>query len=151
MPIKVKEKPIRISGKNYDPRECVENDTKIHFCFQHITSKKKYGMEYMFSNKVNNRVYKDLLNFIYSISQSNWTELKTKGKDSGGYETLQLGTLKHDISDSYDTTLTKDTKLIVFRFGGNKYRIIGYKNKSCTPNFNVLGFDFDFSLYNHGS
>lgn len=149
MAIRVKEKQIAVSGKNYDPRDCKETDSKIHFCFQHITTKKKYSMEYMSSKKADKSIYKDFVNFLSRISKSSWKELKTKGKVNGGYETLELGTLHNDISDSYEIKLTGDTKLIVFRFGGNKYRVIGYKNKSCTPNFNILGFDFDFSLYDH--
>ena len=86
------------------------------------------------------------------VSQSSWEELRTKGKDNGGFETMELSNFKRSIVNNIkQKSLTNDTKLYVFRFGGNKYRLIGHKSSSCKAAIHILGFDFDHSLYEHGS
>jgi len=48
--------------------------------------------------------------------------------------------------------MTDDTKLFVFRFGNqDKYRMVVYRSNECKRFIHVLGFDLDFSLYDHGN
>lgn len=67
---------------------------------------------------------------------------------STGLETISY----QDIGFKVDANLSKDTTLYVFRFdtyqGHNKGRIIGYKNAPCSV-LHVIGFDIDFSSYEH--
>lgn len=49
-----------------------------------------------------------------------------------------------------DKNISYDTKLYVFRFG-NDYRLIGYKSNRCRAALHIIGFDFDYSLYDHGN
>ena len=69
----------------------------------------------------------------------------------GGKELMEYSQI---IFNAYDPNeeleLAKDTKVWIVRFGGGKYRLIGYRSKKCQSIFHILGIDRDFSAYNHG-
>ena len=47
--------------------------------------------------------------------------------------------------------LADDSKIIVFRFGkSQKYRILGVQCKDCASILYIIGYDWDFSAYDHG-
>ena len=138
----------KVSSKPVVTRNCSESDNRILFCFQHITKKKQYNIE----NTKDKSVYRDFYKLISRLSLSTWNDLQKKGKDNGGYEVLDYSTLKYSISDNTNSlgqTITDDTKLFVFRFGGKKYRLLGYKSSTCVPTLYILGFDLDLTLYDH--
>lgn len=129
---------------------CNVPDFSVFFNFQYITSDKNFNFDYI--NRNNKKIAKDLLLLLQKISQSSWEELRTKGKDNGGFETIEYSNFKESIAGNIKhKNITKDTKLYVFRFGGKKYRMIGYKSNSCKAALHILGFDFDYTLYDHGN
>lgn len=136
-----------VSGKSSKSKECKVPNTSVFFNFQYIISDKDYGIDSLTSKK---GAYKDLIKAIHRYSQSSWEELQKKRKENGGFETLDYGIMKPLIASMIkDKPLTKDTKLYVFRFGGTKYRMIGYKSNTCKAAMHILGFDTDFTLYKH--
>lgn len=151
--IKQQKKIHKLSGLVTSEGKCCVPDTSIFFNFQYITSDSNYNFEYIKNQGGSAKgISKNLLSFLQRVSQSSWEELRTKGKDNGGFETMELSNFKRSIVNNIkQKSLTNDTKLYVFRFGGNKYRLIGHKSSSCKAAIHILGFDFDHSLYEHGS
>ncbi len=151
--IKQQKKIHKLSGLVTSEGKCCVPDSSIFFNFQYITSDSNYNFEQIKKQGGNAKeIYRDLLSFLQRVSQSSWEELRTKGKDNGGFETMELSNFKRSIcSNIRQKNLTNDTKLYVFRFGGNKYRLVGHKSYGCKAALHILGFDFDHSLYDHGS
>lgn len=153
--IKDKSEDKKISKKSFNSKTCEVPDTSIFFSFQYITSDDHYNLNYLKKNKSGKEkdIYYELFSSLRSFSQSSWKELQLKRKQSGGYETIEYGEMKESIANSLpkEKNISDDTKLIVFRFGNNNYRMVGYKSNRCKAAMHVLGFDFDYSLYDHGS
>lgn len=153
---KIKDTPEnkKFSKKSINSKTCEVPDTSIFFSFQYITSDDHYNLNYLKKIKSGKEkaIYFDLFSSLSSFSQSSWKELQLKRKQSGGYETIEYGEMKESIANRLpkEKNISDDTKLIVFRFGNN-YRMVGYKSNRCKAAMHVLGFDFDYSLYNHGS
>lgn len=114
------------------------------FCFKSITLNKNYNFEYFKkNNSERNKAAFFLIDKLQELSEKSWEELLSLPKEIG-YETLPISRM------NYNFNLGKDEKIISIRFGnGDAYRILGVKRDKC-PIFDVLGFDFDFSSYNHG-
>lgn len=122
---------LRVTGTLPTENVCNVPDYSVFFNFQYITSDKRFNFEYL-NSKDNKKISRDLLALLQRISQSSWEELRTKGKNNGGFETMEYSNFKESIANNIrQKDITKDTKLYVFRFGGDKYRMIGYKSNSC--------------------
>lgn len=156
MSVKIRDKPAKqkISKFNFNTKVCEVPETSMFFSFQYITSDKHYNIEYLKKNRggKENEIYFALLHSLQQYSQSTWNDLKLKRKQAGGYETIAYSEMKESIANMLpkDKQISYDTKLYVFRFGSN-YRMICYKSNRCKAAMHILGFDFDYSLYNHGS
>lgn len=138
----------KLQQQNRESSKCEAPNDSIYFNFKYITSKKGYNLEYLNSGDSRPHARK-LLVKLAELSQSSWKELGTKSKYSGGFETMAISQLSTDITDqTRRNTLTKDTKLHVFRFGD--CRLVGLKAERCRATLHVLGFDWDYSLYDHG-
>jgi hypothetical protein len=48
-------------------------------------------------------------------------------------------------------SLSEDSKIIVFRFNNQKSRILGVRSQECNSILYIIGYDWDFSAYNHGN
>lgn len=129
---------------------CAQEEKDILFEFGCCTKKKKYSFDaFKETGNTYKNIYKEYLELIYAISNSNWPELSGRRKDViGGFETLEISEFNCDITERYYGILSKDTKLHVFRFGQD-YRMVGYKSLNCSRTIHILGFDLDFSLYDH--
>lgn len=138
-------------------KRCKQWEDDVLLEFGSITSKNKYSFEALKREKKNNsKAIEEFMELILTISQSNWKDLGSRGKRTkGGFELLDYGDLNSEIIDNYwkstNKSFTKDRKIHVFRFGcTDKYRMIGYKSHNCNRVLHILGFDLDFSLYDHG-
>lgn len=141
-----------ISGK-----KCKQWEDDVLLEFGSITSKKRYSFEALKHEKKNNsKAIEEFMDLILIISESNWKDLGSRGKRTkGGFELLNYSDLNSKIIDNYwkntNKSFAKDRKIHVFRFGcADKYRMIGYKSHNCNRVLHILGFDLDFSLYDHG-
>lgn len=142
------------SGVNY---RCVFNqrhDT-ILFSFKYITNQDRFNFK-KFKNSKNIRQDIDILNDLHRqlhmMSKEGWEELRNKNKDQGGRELLNYSDIRFNAHDpNNELELTNDSKIISIRFGGNKYRLIGYRSTTCKSIFHILGFDFSHNAYDHGS
>lgn len=129
---------------------CTQWKEDILFEFGHITTLKGYSLNDLFELN-DNKALKSYFALIEVISKSTWVELQKRRKNTiGGFEILQYSCFNKKIANEYNIEMPNDIKLHVFRFGnGDKYRMVGYKSHNCSRTFHVLGFDLDFSLYDH--
>ncbi|MCI5892104.1 MAG: hypothetical protein MRZ66_01690 [Clostridiales bacterium] len=152
MAIKEKQK------KKFD-RKAADNNTKvlshgehcISFSFNCITNNKKYNFEYFKNSKYEyNKMAASLLEKLMLLSQYKWEQLIHSGrKNQLGFEDMQYGEIGFNTPREDFLSLSKDSKVYVFRFNNNKMRMISAKRDKC-PIIHIIGFDFDFSAYDHG-
>ena len=113
-----------------------------------MTSNKSYTLDY-FKDGNSRRVTADsILNRLIEICQKDWKYWFSLCKESGA-ETISYNQVSIIPSGK---VLTPDVKLIVFRLkghSGKSVRMIGFREEAC-PIFYIIGFDFDFSAYDHG-
>lgn len=123
------------------------SDSSVLFSFRYLTGEDHYNLRALEQGKGELRS-RELLRKLYTIGQFSWNELTSKGKRSDGYELLPVQALKTDILDRLDAGM-KDTlkSVMVFRFGNA--RMVGFKAKGSRV-FYILGFDWNYSLYDHG-
>lgn len=119
------------------------------FCFKYITTNSRYNYGY-FGKK--QRVEK--LNCIESLfskieewTNGSWKEMFAKPKQTG-IETIVYGDITFESKVCNNFSLAKDTKIIIMRYNSSNQRILGVKRDKC-PIFHIIGYDFDFSAYNH--
>lgn len=120
------------------------------FSFAYLTKNKRFNFE-SFSNDKSKRnaMQAELTKRLIEISQKPWFFWYDCGKNTG-IETIPF----YEINFSPNgLDLTPDEKVIVFRFASGKCRMIGTKGKLCSTcaTYYVIGFDFNYSAYNHGS
>lgn len=113
------------------------------FSFKHITTNKKYNINYF--NKVRDKAkaYGALFYIMDVFQNRSWLESMNLDKKNG-FETISYKELKFN-PKSFD--LARDDKLLIVRFKRDKYRMIGMKEDNI---FHVFGFDFNYSAYDHG-
>lgn len=132
---------------------------KLHSIFKSDTI--KFSWQYLTTNKTHNferfkgewrqelSARQDLSDLVRDLCSSTWTQALLRRKnEKHGAETLSMDDLRF-AANGYQ--FSDDQKVIVFRFGGNSsYRLLGVKGNESNVLY-VIGYDFDFSAYNHGS
>lgn len=118
------------------------------FNFRHLTLNDKYTFDGFKASQVNEKGKKafELFVKLKMLSEKTWLELSKMNK-SNGYETLEYSRINFTPNE---LELKKDEKIHVFRFCHDQCRIIGYKSRENTNILFIIGYDFDFSAYNHG-
>ncbi|MBF0579669.1 hypothetical protein IM774_07750 [Erysipelotrichaceae bacterium RD49] len=143
---------VKANGDGKEPT-CNVPDTAIFFSFQYVTSNNKYNFKYIDKNR-DKKIDSDLFEALQMWSSETWKTLYEKPKKHGGIETIPYSSFSHRIANNIppDKKVSQDTKFVVFRFGpSDSYRMIGYKSNRCRQAMHIIGFDFDYSLYDHGS
>lgn len=113
------------------------------FSFLHLTTNKLYNFQKL--DKGTKREWQSALaERIIEITQNTWIYHFNLGKKQG-IETLSNSQIKFS-PNGY--TFSDDEKVIVFRFNSDKGRIIGIRIDN-SPIFYVIGFDTNFSAYEH--
>ncbi len=117
------------------------------FSFRHLTTNSNFNFNYF--NTAQAREMQTMKHKLYDrieeICKNNcryWGSLNKRN----GYETIEYSRLEFQPSD---LVLLKDEKVFIFRLNNNA-RIIGYRKGKC-PIFHIIGYDFNFAAYNHGS
>lgn len=144
MSLKDKRKSLKITPNQIAK---VQNE-EVGFSFKYLTTNSNYNFEFFEKSKhdcIKSKAV--LLDKIEEITQQPWIHWHNQSKYCGGIERIPAKELKFKPND-YE--FSEGDKVIVFRFNGDKYRIIGIKFE-LDPFYYVVGFDFDHSAYNHGS
>ena len=118
--------------------------------FQSMTTNADYNLKSLPAGPVRELTLVGLYKRLQELSNNPWVYWTQRPKQSG-LETLSYGDLNFAAGPS--AILSKDTTIYVFRFdsyqGSGKGRILGYKNSPCSV-FHIIGYDLNFSAYNHG-
>jgi len=118
------------------------------FSFRYLTKKKDFNLEH-FSKKERRKrenAHDKILKRMSEICTKKYVYWQGLDKKRG-CELLNYSQMKFSPKD---LDLTSDSKLYIFRTESDEFRIIGYKAGDC-PTLHIIGFDFDYSAYNHGS
>lgn len=115
------------------------------FSFRYLTKTKEHNFDY-FEHEKSNEVFRTLLQRLKEISKESYTYWNNLGKHKG----IEMIDYWQCNINPCDLKLSPDDKIIVFRFYHQNYRILGIRLESC-PTLHIIGFDFNYSAYNHGS
>lgn len=154
--LRQKKENDKVSKKNisYKCAFIKKHDT-ILFSFKYITNQDNFNFQKFVSSqniRQDIKIMNDLHERLNLMSKEGWEGLRKRNKNQGGRELLDYSDIRFNAYDpNNDLQLSNDSKIISIRFGGNKYRLIGYRSTTCQSIFHVLGFDFNFSAYDHGS
>ena len=132
----------------------VESRPLVSFNFKYLTDNKKFNFDYFKDMRIRHDAYKTLCDRLQELSAYDVMTLRGMSKQQG-CEAIPYS----DFNDSFQAVLnkveivSKDSKLLIFRFNKGNYRII-VKSGILDKHENILhiiGFDFDYSAYDHGS
>lgn len=126
-------------------------DNYINFTYKFLTDDKDYTFDKLknIDRKENVIARQGLDELLYELSRCRWVDILGRSKyQLGGFETMPAG----DVSESVvkKCGLKAGAKLLSFRFCGDRYRLLGYKFTNSNTLY-ILGLDFRFSAYDHGS
>ena len=114
--------------------------------FKYLTSNKKYNFGYFNNLRESIEGKAIILDKIIDIQKYSWLELMQMRKNIG-IEYIDYEQLKFSPSN---TKIVEDSKVVIMRLNSQNWRLIGVKSKNLKNVLHIIGFDFDFSAYNHG-
>ena len=126
-------------------------DRGIAVSFRYLTDAKRYSFSY-FKNQWRDELSarQELDKAISALNANNWLQLGKLNKlQLGGFERLPYGAIEKSVFKRAEE-VTPDLDIYSFRFSSGKYRLLGVTLSNSSV-FYILGFDFDYSAYNHGS
>lgn len=146
--IKNSSKKVKMKSKLQNSQNCPSTPS---FSFVYLTKNKKYNFDY-FTDKMKVELKEkqaDLTKRLIEISQQTWQYWYNQSKFNG-IETLDFTAIRFTPNN---LELSPDEKIIVFRFSSGNCRMLGVKNQDCSScaTYYIIGFDFDYSAYNHGN
>ncbi len=130
---------------------CGISSPRIIVSFAHVTENKDYNFNYFKNNRARDNLdaRKELDKLLASMTSKTWREAgELRKTDLGGYEIIPFDQFK-SIQIKH-MSVAKDTPIYIFRFNSQQYRLCGIKEKKCNV-LHIIAYDFDHSLYNHGS
>lgn len=134
------------------PEKCVANDNHIVISFKYSLKDKRYTIDAKLGGKSKcNKDLQMLFEKLVTISHTSWQELKSRPREVG-YEMIPVSEFHINMGNiKKELELSEDSKIIVFRFGtSQKYRLFGVRCKGCSSILYIIGYDWDYSAYNHG-
>jgi hypothetical protein len=119
----------------------------VVFCFRYITHNNSYNFKYFKSSqqREKERTICNLYSKLEEVSRMSWRDFQSLPKEVG-METIPINRLKFE--QHQDLIVTEDQKYISIRFESQNKRIIGIKASNC-PIMHIIGYDFDYSAYDH--
>ena len=129
---------------------CGISSPKIIVSFAHVTENKDYNFNY-FKKRVRDNLdaREELDKLLEFMTSETWREAgELRKTDLGAYETIPFDQLKS--IQIKQMSVAKDTPIYIFRFNSQQYRLCGIKEKRCNV-LHIIAYDFDHSLYDHGS
>lgn len=147
--IRSKEQHNKVSGKTNGSQGCCAEQYPW-FSFKNITKNSNYNLDMLSSGTEREQTLLGLYTRLNELSDMPWLYWMQQPKKTG-LETLSYHEIKFKANPNIE--LAKDTTLYIFRFdtyrGQGQGRIIGFKNAPCSV-LHIIGYDLDFSAYNHG-
>lgn len=133
-------------------KECIVNDNHIILSFKYSVKNKDYTIEKVTKSKDKcNKIVQKLFKKLEEISKLTWKELQNRPKETG-YEMIPISEFKINFENiKNDLKLSDDSKIIVFRFSNQECRLLGVRSQECSSILYIIGYDWNYSAYNHGS
>ncbi|WP_288866768.1 hypothetical protein [uncultured Sneathia sp.] len=118
------------------------DNRRLSVSFEIITTNSKFNFNYFSSKMIREKAkaYDELHRLLAEISNSYFKKLMNKIKNKG-LEKLE------DINFKPCKQLYNDENIYVMRFNQQKYRLIFILRDNIVY---IIGFDFNYSAYNHG-
>jgi hypothetical protein len=131
---------------------CIANNSHIILSFKYSVKNKNYTIDKQTKAKEKcNKIIQRLFEKLEEISQITWKELQNRPKETG-YETIPISEFNFNFDNLKEKLkLSDDSKIIVFRFNNQKCRLLGVRSQECSSILYIIGYDWDYSAYNHGS
>lgn len=132
--------------------KCIANNENILISFKYSIKNKKYTIEEKLKEKGKcNKIIEKLFEKFIEISSLTWKELQNRPKETG-YEMIPISEFSINLdSIKKELNLSDDSKIIVFRFNNQNCRLLGVRSYECSSILYIIGYDWDYSAYNHGS
>lgn len=147
--LKPKNQINKIDGKANTSQGCCSEQCPW-FSFKSLTHNDRYNLSKLAPGTEREQTMVGLYDRLHKLSCESWLHWSQIRK-SIGLETMTYNDVHFDAAPG--EVIAKDTTIYVFRFdthlGTNKGRILGYKKEPCAT-LHIIGFDIDFSAYNHG-
>lgn len=146
--LRKKQEKKKISLKDIDDKKKRGSGCEQYpaFSFRYLTRNNQYQFDYFSNQNDKDKMMSLLLERVREISEKPYTYWNGLSKNQGS-EMIPYSEMKVNPNG---LILSQDDKLIVFRFNRQQYRIIGIRIESC-PILYIIGFDFNYSAYSHGS
>ena len=144
---KIKNSPAKKGMINPNTVNLKTSEEYPVFSFRYLTTNKNYTLDCFAKAQKNERgrTANELFLKLLFISNNSWKNLGLSDKYTS-YETIQYVQLNFQPNE---LIIKPDEKIHIFRFGhDNNSRLICYKKN--TTLF-IIGYDFNFSAYDHGS
>ena len=123
---------------------------KICFSFEYATDNKNYSMKKLKAGTEKSNVFDALLDKLAVLSKVGIKELQELPRESG-FEKIPWSRFKAPVQQIFDgiDVVSKDSKLTVFRFGSQKYRLLCKDDVRHSNLMYVIAIDLDHSAYDH--
>ena len=124
---------------------------RVSFRFDRITTNKNYNFNYFKDKSEKLKSLAALFEKLQILTSKSLPDLTLERKISG-CETIPINNFKENARRAFMNSdiVSSDSSLVIFRFASQKYRIICKTAIDDNSILYILGFDFDFSAYNHG-
>ena len=125
----------------------------IVFSFEFWTTNAKYNFEYFKKSlRDKEKAYDELHSKLHELSGMSILEVKERSKERGA-EYLPYSRFSPSFLSILNNTgiVTPDSKLKVIRICNQNYRLICKEGVQDSKVLYLLGIDFDYSAYDHGS
>ena len=131
---------------------CIANSNHIILSFKYSIKNKNYTIEKITKEKGKcNKIVQKLYEKLEEISKLTWRELQNRPKETG-YEMIPISEFYINLdSIKEELKLSDDSKIIVFRFNNQDNRLLGVRSQECSSILYIIGYDWDYTAYNHGS
>ena len=124
----------------------------ISFNLKYLTTNKSYCFKTLKGDvRKSEKAFSELFVKLCNISELTLDDAKARGKIQGcePIPYFQFSKSFQQVMDGIDV-ISKDSTLSVFRFCQNDYRIICKTDVQHSNLLYIIGFDFDYSAYDHG-
>ena len=131
---------------------CIANNNHIILSFKYSIRNKKYTIEHILKQKSNNKkTIENLFKKLEELSNLSWLELQNRPRENA-YEMIPISEFYINLEEiKAKLNLWDDSKIIVFRFDNQNRRLLGIRSQECSSILYIIGYDWDYSAYNHGS
>lgn len=127
-------------------------DNRVFFNFGYLTGNRRYNIDGFRSKKKSGQEERELLELLEHLqiwSLSSFNQLKTRGKHEDGLELMEVREFEREVFDRFPEPLDAKRQAAVFRFAD--YRMCCLFDEADENQLYVFAFDWDYTLYNHGS